>query len=195
MKANHNGWACRCNVVQVRKSNHEPTDSDEAQVLGELATGNDKRGIFKFNAGKAGQTFPDYNPYTISKCRGCGKKGKFARNFIPNYQFCRGCEIIRKCYQEREKANKDNLKKPSAEEKHTVYSKPIAQQFRNTEYDNVVVHKLKDVHTMDYERVLHAASLYAKDGYYVQVMPEIHESETEIRERFGLEGKSGAVKI
>lgn len=42
---------------------------------------------------------------------------------------------------------------------------------------------------MDYERVLDAAKLYSKSSN-VEMLPEIHESETYIRKKIGLEGKS-----
>lgn len=42
---------------------------------------------------------------------------------------------------------------------------------------------------MDYERVLNAAAIYAKDGN-VLMMPEIHKSEVQIRTLMGLPEKS-----
>ena len=42
---------------------------------------------------------------------------------------------------------------------------------------------------MDYNRVLNAAKLYSKSSD-VEILPEIHESETDIRKKFGLVGKA-----
>lgn len=71
------GWNCQCTVIQVRKSKHHATDHEEAMALGELATGRDSKSIFRFNPGKEGKSMPDYNPYTIRKCKICDiAKGK-----------------------------------------------------------------------------------------------------------------------
>ena len=32
--------------------------------------------------------------------------GKDKLAFVPEYELCRGCKIIRECYQKREKANR-----------------------------------------------------------------------------------------
>lgn len=91
-----NGWNCRCTVVQVRKSRYPATDHDEAIALGELATGKDTKGIFRFNSGKEGKAVPDYNPYTISKCRTCPvADGKSTLAKIPNNELCSACRLIR----------------------------------------------------------------------------------------------------
>ena len=80
-----NGWNCRCTVVQVRKSKYPVTPHDEAMALGEEATGKDTKGIFRFNAGKQQKTIPDYNPYTIKRCRDCDiAKGKTKLAFVPD---------------------------------------------------------------------------------------------------------------
>ena len=92
-----NGWNCRCNVVQVRKSKYPATDHEEAMALGELATGKDSKGIFRFNPGKEEKCVPDYNPYTISRCRDCDiAKGKLklARSFIDDNQLCQVCRFL-----------------------------------------------------------------------------------------------------
>ena len=100
-----NGWNCRCTVVQVRKSKHPPTDHDEAIALGELATGKDTKGIFRFNPGKDQKTFPDYNPYTIQRCKDCDiAKGKLKLAFVPDNELCATCEILQKCVGDRTKS-------------------------------------------------------------------------------------------
>ena len=107
-----NGWNCRCTVVQVRKSKYPETPHDEAMSLGEQATGNDTKGIFHFNAGKEQKTVPDYNPYTIRRCRDCDiAKGNttlrypgYPENpdspnnlnltFIPENELCAACRLL-----------------------------------------------------------------------------------------------------
>ena len=93
-----NGWNCRCTVVQVRKSKYPETPHDEAMALGEEATGKDTKGIFHFNPGIEKKTIPDYNPYTIKRCRDCDiAKGKLELAFIPENELCAACQILHKC--------------------------------------------------------------------------------------------------
>lgn len=93
-----NGWNCRCNVVQVLKRKYEPTPHDEAMSLGEDALQTDKKGIFRFNSGKEQKTVPDYNPYTIKRCRDCNiAKGKLNLDFVPENELCAACKLVHKC--------------------------------------------------------------------------------------------------
>lgn len=93
-----NGWNCRCLLVQVLKSRYPVTDRAEVMRLAEQAFERDTRGMFRFNPGTEGKSVPDYNPYTISRCRGCDiAKGttRLAR-FIPENQLCEACVVLRK---------------------------------------------------------------------------------------------------
>lgn len=104
-----NGWNCRCTVVQVRKSKYEATDHDEAMSRGDAATGKDTRGLFRFNPGIQQKAMPDYNPYTIQRCRDCDvAKGKFslAKPFIPDNEVCAACEILHKCAADKAKSQR-----------------------------------------------------------------------------------------
>ena len=93
-----NGWNCRCNVVQVRKSKYPATDHAEAMARGEEALQRDSKGIFRFNPGIEQKSVPDYNPYTIRRCRDCDiAKGKANLAFIPDSQLCAACKLLRKC--------------------------------------------------------------------------------------------------
>lgn len=101
-----NGWNCRCNVVQVLRDKYPTTPHDEAMQRGAEATGKDTRGIFRFNPGIERKTFPDYNPYTISRCRDCDiAKGnlKLAK-FIPEHEICQSCKILQKCVADKTKS-------------------------------------------------------------------------------------------
>ena len=91
-----NGWNCRCTVVQVRKSKYPTTPHDEAMDLGEEATGKDTKGIFRFNPGIEQKSVPDYNPYTIRRCRDCDlAKGNVKLSFVPDNELCAACRLIR----------------------------------------------------------------------------------------------------
>ena len=92
-----NGWNCRCNVVQVRKSKYPATPHDEAMSLGEQALQKDSKGIFRFNPGIEQKSFPDYNPYTIRRCRDCDipKDQTKLVAYIPENELCAACKIVR----------------------------------------------------------------------------------------------------
>lgn len=93
-----NGWNCRCTVVQVRKSKYPATPHDEAMRLGDEALQRDSKGIFHFNPGMEQKTVPEYNPYTIRRCRNCEiakGKTKLARITPPDNQLCAVCNCIR----------------------------------------------------------------------------------------------------
>ena len=89
-----NGWNCRCTVVQVLKDKYPVTDHSEAMRRGGEALAKDKKGMFAFNPGKQGKAFPDYNPYTLSKCKTCTRKLNLAKG-IPDNQLCEGCIFLR----------------------------------------------------------------------------------------------------
>lgn len=55
---------------------------------------------------------PDYNPYTIRRCRDCDiAKGKLNLAFIPSDQLCQGCQFINQCYADRQKSESAVTKK------------------------------------------------------------------------------------
>ena len=58
-----NGWGCRCQAVQVRRSRYQPSDPKEAMKLGDDATDTLKQRIFRYNAGTDMQLFPPKHPY------------------------------------------------------------------------------------------------------------------------------------
>lgn len=97
-----NGWNCRCTVVQVRKSKFQETPRKEAMSRGEEALQKDTKGIFRFNSGKQQKAVPDYNPYTIKRCRDCDiAQGKANLAFVPENKLCEACKIIRKAQNAR----------------------------------------------------------------------------------------------
>lgn len=68
-----NGWRCRCNAVQVRKSRYPQSDSATANDLGNKATytvgagGVNTSEMFRFNPGKQNIIFPPHHPYFNDK--------------------------------------------------------------------------------------------------------------------------------
>lgn len=97
-----NGWNCRCTVVQVLKSKYGQTDHDEAVRRALEAIPDAKaRKMFAFNSGKEQRTFPDYNPYTISKCKNCPLSDINLAAGIPANQLCDACCEVRSILMER----------------------------------------------------------------------------------------------
>ena len=95
--------------------------------------------------------FNNYNPYTTRKCINCNHKptnGELAA-FIPNFYLCRACSVLQKCYQEREKANSENLTRYTKEQKHAIYSKSLNEQFEKTDILHLYCHVLKQRNSMD----------------------------------------------
>lgn len=124
-----NGWNCRCTVAQVRKQKYPATDHNEAMNRGQEALDGERFNIFRFNSGKQGKAMPDYNPYTIQRCNDCSiaKDGKVQLSFVPDYELCQGCIMVRKCYEERSRENSASATRRSPDVKRlqgTTISNP-----------------------------------------------------------------------
>lgn len=146
-----NGWNCRCTVVQVRKSKYPATDHDEAIALGELATGKDTKGIFRFNPGKQQKTFPDYNPYTIRQCKNCSiakDKATLAKNFVPDNTMCEACLSVRSCYEKQD---------------------VVIKHGKGT----ILINRLVNHEDNDYGKLIEVAEYFAKDGATVELTPKM----------------------
>lgn len=79
---------------------------------GEEALQSDTKGIFHFNPGKQQKTFPDYNPYTIRRCRDCDiANGKQTLAFVPDNDLCAACRLVNECAGNREKSQAAILRK------------------------------------------------------------------------------------
>ena len=146
-----NGWNCRCTVVQVRKSKYSVTPHDEAMRLGDEALQKDSKGIFRFNPGLEQKTVPDYNPYTISKCRNCDiakGKTKLARIIPPDNQLCQVCQHLHECEQ--------------------LKSEVIAWGKGTIEISNLVNRK-----DSDFDRLMQVAKHFASEGNEVFLAPKL----------------------
>nr|DAY06841.1 MAG TPA: minor capsid component [Caudoviricetes sp.] len=146
-----NGWNCRCTVVQVRKSKYPVTPHDEAMALGEEATGKDTKGIFRFNPGIEQKSVPDYNPYTIRRCRDCDiAKGTLKLTYVPDNELCAACQLIRQCEAVRYETKK--------------------------EYPNggkVQVHQLVNPDDSDFKKLMSIADFFAKQGLETKLTPKM----------------------
>lgn len=92
-----NGWNCRCTVVQVLKSRYEQTPHAEAMQKAEQALQKDTKGMFHFNPGKTGKSFPNYNPYTLRRCNNCDQNKLNLAADVADNDICAACRQIREC--------------------------------------------------------------------------------------------------
>lgn len=181
-----NGWNCRCTVVQVLKRKYEPTPHDEAMSLGEEALQTDKKGIFRFNSGKEQKTVPDYNPYTIKRCRDCDiAKGKLDldRKPVADNELCAACRLVHKCANSYTDSGKTNL---SVEDRDAILAKPLDEQYF-TKYmgikGKVLQHELACSTAEDYKRVLDVAMAFANEYGDCFLNPEIRFNAKEGRRK------------
>ena len=107
-----NGWNCRCTVEQVRAAKYPATpDSEVRHLIEQNDSQNPREAFFRFNPGIEQKTFPDYNAYTIRRCRDCDiAKGKLNLAFLPSNMLCDGCRFIHECYEDRAKSESKVLK-------------------------------------------------------------------------------------
>lgn len=146
-----NGWNCRCNVVQVLKSKYAETPHDEAMRLGNAALQRDTKGIFHFNPGIEQKTFPDYNPYTIRRCRDCdiaNGKQTLARSFVPDNELCAACRFIREC-------------------------KELKSEIIKWGKGTIEINHLVDRRDNDFDRLLQVAKHFANEGKQVVLTPKM----------------------
>lgn len=188
-----NGWNCRCTAVQVRKGKYPESDPKTAMTTGDRATtkigkaGVNKAAIFRFNPGKEMKLMPPKHPYLpkYKDCADCEYNKQLA--WLPNREFCRACKELYKCYQIEEGKNTKNLSKYSVAEKKAIYNKDWEEQLEtlvDTEKGFLKQHILKDKESMDYERVKRVGLLFSKNNN-VTMLPEIHKSETKLRNYLG----------
>lgn len=181
-----NGWNCRCTVVQVLKRKYEPTPHDEAMSLGEEVLQTDKKGIFRFNSGKEQKTVPDYNPYTIKRCRDCDiAKGKLNLEKAPvaDNQLCEACKLVHKCANAHTYSGKTKL---TFEDRDAILAKPLNKQYF-TKYTGikgkVLQHELACSTAEDYNRVLAVAKAFADRYGDCLLNPEISKFAKEGRRK------------
>ena len=143
-----NGWNCRCTVVQVRKSKYPETPHDEAMERGEGALQRDTKGMFRFNPGIEQKTVPDYNPYTIKRCKDCDIAQKMNLVFVPENELCAACQLVRQCYERRDESYS--------------HGKGVVKISRLVNHDDSDFDKLKQV-----------AEFFAKDGAESLLTPKM----------------------
>lgn len=172
-----NGWNCRCTVVQVLRYMHKATPHNEAMQRGAKALSNDKKGMFIFNPGKQQKTFPDYNPYTISKCRGCTKANLKLYSGDPDNPLCQACSVLVSNAKEKSKAKQtiDEALKELHELKGKEYRsklEEITEMKIFKEYDgNKAIFYAGGEGSEDFPNQLNAARKAVYLGYTAYILP------------------------
>lgn len=142
-----NGWNCRCTVVQVRKSKYPTTPHDDAVSRGEAALQRDTRGMFRFNPGIEKKTVPDYNPYTIKRCKDCDIASKLVSGILDN-ELCAACQLVRQCYEQRDESYR--------------HGKGVVKISRLVNHDD-----------SDFEKLKQVAEFFAKEGAESVLTPKM----------------------
>ena len=171
-----NGWNCRCTVVQVRKSKYPATAHDEAIALGELATGKDTKGIFRFNPGKEGKAMPDYNPYTIRKCNSCDiAKGKLntAKPIIPDNEMCAACRLIRAQIEDNNGASR-RIVKYNEEEWERTYISPNDNGLVATQWERIAESEASNSERQKFVKEMRMCKVLADNGHDVEYLQGVN---------------------
>lgn len=171
-----NGWNCRCTVIQVRKSKHPTTDHEEAMALGELATGRDSKGIFRFNPGKEGKSVPDYNPYTIRKCKSCDiAKGKLntAKPFIPENEMCAACKLIRAQLEDNIGASR-RIVRYNEEEWERTYISPNDNGLVATQWERIAESEASNSERQKFVKEMRMCKVLADNGHDVEYLQGVN---------------------
>ena len=171
-----NGWNCRCTVIQVRKSKHPATDHEEAMALGELATGRDSKGIFRFNPGKEGKSVPDYNPYTRRKCKSCDiAKGKLntAKPFIPENEMCAACKLIRAQLEDNIGASR-RIVRYNEEEWERTYISPNDNGLVATQWERIAESEASNSERQKFVKEMRMCKVLADNGHDVEYLQGVN---------------------
>ena len=161
-----NGWNCRCTVVQVRKDKYTPTPHDQAMSRGSRAMANEKTAkMFAFNSGKQQKVFPDYNPYTISKCATCDRAKLNLAAGIPDNQVCQACRTL-KMIGEPERRIKEYQ---TDKWEHTYVSKK-SDGFVVTEHERIAESKINNIEAAKFDKELSMCIDIADNGVDVEFL-------------------------
>jgi hypothetical protein len=151
----------------VHKDDAPVSDSNTAQELGEKATtqitkdGSNALAMFRYNPGKQGVIFPPKHPYSKATPEGVKKDlealaAKGSKEWVRDY-------------------------------KREIYQRPLSEQYteihRADGGGTVSRHLLVNEQASDYNDVLNVAKAFANEGKDVQMLPIIHQKDTEARKK------------
>lgn len=175
-----NGWRCRCTTVEVNRGKYPVSDSEEARRTGDRATtkldrfGNNKAGIFRFNPGMEGKTFPPKHPYLPKGCEGC-TQGVRNLAYNPDSEKCRACTGIKKAWDDEQAKTLDGklraINKISGGELMQTLREIVAMHNFKTVDGHSGVRSAIDSKSPDYDNLLSASDKAVRHGYNVVMLP------------------------
>lgn len=178
-----NGWRCRCTTIEVNRGKYPVSDSADARRRGDKATtkldrfGNNKAGIFRFNPGLEGKTFPPKHPYLPKGCEGC-TQGVRNLAYNPDSEKCRACLSIGKA----DKAVADGDLREALKGIQQAQGKEVYQRlkdltemraFKELEGEKNIYYTGGET-AQDFPNLKVAAKKAVEHGYSVYVLPNPH---------------------
>ena len=164
-----NGWNCRCSVAQVRRDKFPQTDREEAFTRARKALAKDENGMFRFNPGKQERTFPDYNPYTISKCKNCPKAKNLAAG-IPENELCEACELLSVRMVNSVGHASDRIVEYDQEQWEHTYISTQADGLVVTEHGRIAESEINEKEKAKYKKELSMCFDIADNGHDVEFL-------------------------
>lgn len=165
-----NGWNCRCTVVQVLKEKYPATDRAEAFRRGQKALAKDAKGIFHFNPGKQEKTFPDYNPYTISKCNNCTRKLNPSKDDIAENELCESCILVREMAANSVSRAAERIATYKEEQWEHSHVSEKADGFVVTEHERITESKVNKNEEAKFSKELSMCKSIADNGFDVEFL-------------------------
>lgn len=137
------------------------------------ATAKDTKGIFRFNPGKQRKTFPDYNPYTISRCRDCDiAKGKQNLSAPAANEVCQACQCIRATANENG-ADKRLEKHDRSKWEHTYISREN-NGYVATELERIKEANVSKSEKQKFEKEMRMCKTVADNGHDVEYLKGVN---------------------
>ncbi len=164
-----NGWNCRCTVVQVLKDKYPQTDRAEAYARGQKALAKDTKGMFRFNSGKQGKAFPDYNPYTLSKCNSCTRKLDLAKG-LPENELCSACLLVRSGMTKQEGKAAERMARYSSESWEHTYISENADGLVATERARITESEANSREKLKFNKELSMCKNLADNGHDIEFL-------------------------
>ena len=137
------------------------------------ATAKDTKGIFRFNPGKQRKTFPDYNPYTIRRCRDCDiAKGKQNLSAPAANEVCQACQCIRATANENG-ADKRLEKHDRSKWEHTYISREN-NGYVATELERIKEANVSKSEKQKFEKEMRMCKTVADNGHDVEYLKGVN---------------------
>ena len=138
---------------------------------GAQALKGDKRHMFAWNPGKEGKSVPDYNPYSISRCRNCDiAKVKMSLAKPLDCDLCKACQKLRM----DSSGDVTELLKSLHEKRGTDYVQNLRdivsmRIFKPSDKRNI--YSAIDEKSADYQNLFACAIKLADHGFDVFILP------------------------